>query len=449
MARIYPEYAYGSGPRDNCWWDETIDAPNWPRFQGNVNTTVAIIGGGFTGMSAALHLAEAGCDVMVFEAKSPGWGASGRNGGFCCLGGAKLSPAAMHRQFGKDAARTYADSEQAAVDLCRDLLATHKISADIHSQGETQLAHSPRAMSDLRKEAQDATNLGRSAMLIEQSDLAGHGLAGPFFGALTTPVGFGVNPRKFLFGLADAAKRAGARLFRDSPIIGLRQSSGFCHLDVPGGRITARHVIIATNGYSNDTLPDWLRGRYLPSQSSIQVTRPLTDAELANQGWTSDQMAYDSRHLLHYFRLMPDRRFLFGMRGGLGSSARAEEKIRRQLHQHFIRMFPAWQNVEITHRWSGLISLGAGLVPFIGAVPDHPGFFAGLNYHGNGVAMGTYAGRLLADLVQGQTPQLPYSPIVQSAPKFPLGAARRLLLPLAYTYYGAKDFSFATSKARA
>lgn len=169
------------------------------------------------------------------------------------------------------------------------------------------------------------------------------------------------------------------------------------------------------------------------------VTRPLTDDELQAQGWFSDQMAYDTRNLLHYFRLMPDRRFLFGMRGGLFASPRAEASIRRLLRKHFETMFPAWRGVEGTHFWSGMVCMSRNLVPFVGPVPDTPGMFAGLCYHGNGVAMGSYAGRLLADLVQGRAPDLPYSPVMQGMARFPFGPARRIVMPPAYALLGMQD----------
>ena len=162
------------------------------------------------------------------------------------------------------------------------------------------------------------------------------------------------------------------------------------------------------------------------------VTRPITPDEQATQGWTSAQMAYDTRHMLHYFRLMPDGRFLFGMRGGLTSSPRSEQKIRALLRRHFEGFFPKWTHVETTHSWSGMVCLSRNLVPFVGAVPEHQGLFAGLCYHGNGVAMGSYSGALLAQLVQGNTPDMPYSKVLQRLPRFPLGRARRLLMPPAY-----------------
>ena len=439
MRRIFSAYAYGPGPRENCWWDETVAAPLWPQQAGEMQVDVAVIGGGFTGMSAALHLAESGTRVAVLEAETPGWGASGRNGGFCCLGGTMLSGSAMQRKFGDEATRTYMEAELAAIDLVRGLLDRHEIAADTHSKGETRMAHSPRAMAALRREAEEITAAGGTAHLLEQDTLADQGLNGTFFGALTAPVGFGLNPRKYLFGIARAAENAGASLFQNSPVTHLTPASGGHLLTTPGGQVRAKQVIIATNGYSWDGLPKWLSGRYLPAQSSVMVTRPLTDDELQAQGWFSDQMAYDTRNLLHYFRLMPDRRFLFGMRGGLFASPRAEASIRRLLRKHFETMFPAWRGVEGTHFWSGMVCMSRNLVPFVGPVPDTPGMFAGLCYHGNGVAMGSYAGRLLADLVQGRAPDLPYSPVMQGMARFPFGRARRIVMPPAYALLGMQD----------
>lgn len=226
MRRIFSAYAYGPGPRENCWWDETVAAPLWPQQAGEMQVDVAVIGGGFTGMSAALHLAESGTRVAVLEAETPGWGASGRNGGFCCLGGTMLSGSAMQRKFGDEATRTYMEGELAAIDLVRGLLDRHEIAADTHSKGETRMAHSPRAMAALRREAEEITAAGGTAHLLEQDALADQGLNGTFFGALTAPVGFGLNPRKYLFGIARAAENAGASLFQNSPVTHLTAASG-------------------------------------------------------------------------------------------------------------------------------------------------------------------------------------------------------------------------------
>ena len=437
MKHIFPDFAYGSGPRAGCWWDETITAPDWPVLRGDLSVDVAIVGGGFTGMSAALHLAEAGVSVALLEAQTPGWGASGRNGGFCCLGGARLSETAMTRQYGAHAAAQYWQTEQDAVDLVDGVLARLDLDVDRHSKGETQLAHNARAMAGLRRKA----DAGKGAVLTEAMDLAEQGLNGPFHGALTTPVGFGLNPRKYLFGLADAAQKAGAQLFQNSPVQALGRKKQGHIVSTPRGRVTCDTLLIATNGYSSDDLPEWLAARYMPTQSAVLVTRPLTDSELNAQGWTSDQMAYDTRNLLHYFRLMPDRRFLFGMRGGLLSSAWSERRVNARVRGDFDAMFPAWKDVESPNHWSGMVCLSRNQVPFVGPVPDRSGMFAGLAYHGNGVAMGSYCGRLLGDLALGRAPDGRYpAPMRHQMGRFPFGRARRVVLPPLYAWLKLLDF---------
>jgi len=216
-------------------------------------------------------------------------------------------------------------------------------------------------------------------------------MGGPFCGALTIPIGFGLDPAKYARGLAQAALDKGARLFTNSPVIRITaQRAGGYLLTTPNGTVTARKILIATNGYSSDDLPDWLHARYMPVQSSVLVTRPLTDAELGSAGWTSDQMCYDTRNLLHYFRLMPNRRFLFGMRGGVFSTKRADTRT--------------------------------------------------LNYHGNGVAMASYCGTLMADLMQGKSPRMPHPECLKAAPnKIPLGRKRRWILPPLYAAMSIVD----------
>lgn len=431
MRRIFGDYAYGPGPRDGCWWDETIAEPDWPRAEGRSQADVTVIGGGFTGISTALHLAEAGVSVTLLEAEAPGFGASGRNGGFCCLGGAMASDAALDRQSGPGSAKAWRKTERQAVELVAELIARHGIEADTHSKGETKLAHRPRDMEKMKREAEawDKDD-GPEPRLTEAADLAAEGLGGPFFGALTLPVGFGLNPRKYLFGLARAAEAAGARLHAHSPVTSVEKSANGYRIVHPRGTIESGAVVFCTNGYSSEDLPPWFASRYIPAQSNVLVTRPLSQAELDAQGWTSDQMAYDTRGLLHYFRLMPDRRFLFGMRGGLLSSPQAEARARERNLLDFKAMFPAWTDVETPQQWSGMVCLTRARRPFVGPVPDMPGAFAGLAYHGNGVAMGSLSGRLLARLILGhdEVPQVLSTPL----PRFPLGLFRRVLMPPFY-----------------
>lgn len=441
MRRIYPDYAYSEAPRAGCWWDETCEAPDRPAHQGDARADVVIIGGGFTGLNAALHLAEAGVHATVLEAERIGFGASGRNGGFCCLGGGMLEDAALDQKFGRDARLAWRQTEMAAIRQVEAFIANRGIDVDRHSEGETQLAHRPRDFEEMRgKLTYYAENYGVTGRLIEKADLGAEGLNAGFEGALTVPIGFGLNPRKYLTALAQAAEEAGATICHRSPATSVARTGNAFEVATPRGRIRAENVIIATNGYSSEDLPDWLAARYMPSQSTVIVTRPLSEAEVSAQGWTSRQACYDSRHLLHYFRLMPDNRLLFGLRGGLLSNPASEARALRRARADFERMFPAWRHVETPHGWSGMVCIARNRMPFVGAVPEQKGMFAGLCYHGNGVAMASYSGALLADLVQGHRPERPYpSPMRAPLARFELGRFRRAVMPFAYAGFALSD----------
>ena len=441
MKRIYPDFAYSDTPRARCWWDNTCDHVERPKLQGNHRCDVAIIGGGFTGVSAALHLAEAGVATTVLENRYVGWGASGRNGGFCCLGGGLLGNAALDKQFGRDGRDAWRQTELAAVGLVHDLTTRFNIDIDRHSNGETQLAHRRKDMEEMRAQVDYyAESYGVKARLTEKADLESQGMSAGFHGALTVPIGFGLNPRKYITGLAKATEDAGAQIFHETPVSQVTRTSGTFEIQTPNGAVTADKVIFATNGYSSEDLPDWLSARYMPTQSSIIVTRPLTQFELDAQGWTSGQMSYDTRHLLHYFRLMPDNRMLFGVRGGLMADVGSEARAIKRARADFDAMFPAWRSVETPHAWSGMVCIARNRMPFVGEVPGEPGMFTSLCYHGNGVAMASYSGALLADLSVGKTPARIYPDVVKRPlARFELGQFRRLIMPFVYAGFALSD----------
>lgn len=443
MRRIFGAFAYGPGPVQRNWWAETLPdaALVRPALTGAARADVAVIGAGFTGLSAALHLAEAGADVVVIDAQHPGWGASGRNGGFCCLGGAKADDALIRRRHGEAARIDWRRTEAEAIALVAHLIDRHGIAAECHSQGETVLAHSPRALRAMEADApRIRADYGVDPLLHDTAELARLGMSGPFHGGMTTPLGFALNPRRYLAGLLAAAEAAGARVHGASPALAINSGADGHRITLPQGMLTARRLVLATNGYSSEDLLPWMAGRYMPAQSNVIVTRPLSAEEQAAAGWSASQMAFDSRNLLHYFRLMPDGRFLFGRRGGLLTGPRAEASAEATTRAHFRRMFPAWAGVETPHGWSGMVCLAPGLVPYCGPIPDLPGAFAGFAYHGNGVAMGSHTGALLADLALGHAPRHRYPAIMQTPPgRFPLGRFRRAIMPPLYALAGLQD----------
>jgi len=434
MTRLFGEYAYSNGPRAGCWWDHTADLPELPRLAESRSCDVAIIGGGFTGLNAALTLCNHGANALVLDAEYPGWGASGRNAGFCCLGGAKLNDAQLIDRYGENARLHWRQTEKAAVDHVASFLSRTGTDADATSQGETWLAHRPRDMAEMDDEiAAVAEDYGVTATVHSADDLVHMGLSAGFYGGYSIPIGFGLNPRKYLVGLLREILATKGQVFAQSDVTSVEPTSRGWLLDVAGCNIQAEKVIVATNGYSSEHVPDWIGGRYMPVQSSVLVTRPLTDYEKEMQGWTRNRMCYDSRNLLHYFRLLPDNRMLFGMRGGLGASYQSETRAMRSVVRHFQRIFPKWRDVELTHYWSGLACLSRDLRPFVGEVPQAPGLYAAFGFHGNGVAMGSYAGHLVASQVLGRDHQVETPEMLLYPPgRYPLGRYRRALMPLAY-----------------
>lgn len=446
---LYSPHAYDRSRPVGSYWETTVDVDRraYPALARDITTDVAVIGGGFTGLNAALRLAGThGVDVAVCEAGDIGWGASGRNGGFCCAGGSKRSLPSLAKQFGRAETQRFLDAQRAAIHHVRALLDGHGIDADTHSDGELCLAHRPREADALHAEADWLKReLGLHAAVHDRRELAEMGVAGPeFHGGLTHPDGFALNPMKYVTGLAEAAREAGATIYARTPVTAIARDGTGWQLRTSGATLRARRLVVATNGYLEETLPgapvDALKGRLLPALSSILVTRPLTPEELAAQGWTSHQMSYDSRRLLHYFRLMPDGRFLFGMRGGTDTDPKSDVAVRRRILGDFHRMFPAWRDVEATHIWSGLVCLARDLSAFVGPLRDAPGAFAALAYHGNGVAMGSWCGARVADIAAGAAAS-DAVPAVLRGPlrRLPLPALRKTYLKAAYRWYALAD----------
>lgn len=409
---------------------------------GNAVFDVAVVGGGFTGLSAALKLAEAGLSVCVLEAEHVGYGASGRNGGFCCLGGSKLDSRQLVRRFGLEEARKFVAYQVAGINLVSDRLEKWGVDADRHSRGEMTLAHRLKDLLALKSEAVYLKdNFGITARVLGKQDLEDEGYGGPqFHGGLHMPYGFALNPMAYIHALADQVRANGGKIFGKSPVRGLARDGERWRLDTEQGFVRARRVVLAGNGYAREDAPKWLHGRTLPVMSSVQVTRPLTGDELAAQGWTSDTMAADSRILLHYFRLLPDRRFLFGTRGGIFENRAALTAMQKRARGDFQAMFPAWRDVQAEFQWHGNVCLARDLTPFVGEVPGMAGVFAAMGWHGSGIAMASLSGEKVAGLITGavQSQDLP-KVIRDPFKRIPFPALRKLYLQAAYWWYAYCD----------
>lgn len=425
-----PAYAPEGAP---SYWRQTVELPPAPLpLEGVARTQVAVIGAGYTGLNAALEVAERGGQAVVLDAHAPGWGASGRNGGFACLGGAKLSAAQIAARVGAEGLAEWQAHERAAVARVADNLQRYRIAADPVPAGELCLAHSPRAFRRMAREA--------GGEVIDPATLAARGLGSPaFHGGVLCPTGFALNPLKYVLGLAGAAEGAGVRICAHSPATALIREGPLWRVVTPRGSVLAERVVLATNGYVTEALAPPLAGTALPVISAILVTREMQEAEFAAQGWTARLMAYDSRHLLHYFRRLPENRFLFGMRGAISAHPRAIAAMRARQRAELARMFPAWAGVETPHFWWGLACVTRRRAPFCGPVPGMDGVFAAFGWHGNGVSAGTAGGRLAGQLALGAGPATVPALMRTPPARFPLPRFRRLWLAAAYLGYALAD----------
>ena len=430
----------------DSYWEASADPPGIDAapLQSEETCDVAIIGAGFTGLSAALELAGSGADVRVLEAGRVGWGASGRNGGFACIGSHKLSYGQMIRTYGLEATRHYYQTMHQSVALVRETLDRYGIDAWASGDGEVTLAHLPSRVAELRDEqAFLRETFGDRTEFLPKEELAARGLDGPGFHAgLKGNTGFGIHPLNYARGLARAAAKAGARIHGSSRLLRWEETPQGHVLHTAEGRLRARHVIVATNGYTPEDVSPRHGGKLMPALSSILVTRVLTQDELQSQGWTSPLMAYDSRKLLHYFRLLPNGRVLFGGRGGTDASDNGSTAYRPVLEGAFRELFPAWRGAEITHYWRGFVCLAYDLVPYVGALDEARTVWTAIAYHGNGVAMGSWCGRAVARLLTGKAAHGELSPVLtRRLARFPLPAFRPLYLKGAYVWYGWQDKS--------
>lgn len=440
---LYPSALLNPRIPLHSWWEESASVPPLacPPLEEDAACDVIVIGGGYTGLSAALHLQrDHHLSVRLLEAGQPGAGASGRNGGFCCIGGAKLSYSAMLRRFGEEETRRFFTVQREAIETVEALAEEGLADLGARGQpGEVCLAHRPGRAASLQLEGEFLRRtFGIAAEWKSPERLAEEGMKSSLHGGLFLPLGFGLHPLDYARSLARAALQHGVKLHGESEAIAWSREGKYQRVRTPRGSLRAERVILATNGYSRENLIPAQAGRLLPVLSNILVTRKLSEEELQAQGWNSTRLAYDSRDLLHYFRLLPDGRFLFGGRGGVSGKPAEVARQRAWMERCFRSFFPAWREVGFTHFWNGLACLAADRLPHVMELPEAPGVFAAFAYHGNGVALGTWSGRAVAALAAGKDPALP-APLRQLPPRFFLPGLRLHYLRAAYLVYRLRD----------
>lgn len=410
-----------------------ITERRWAALAGSVQADVAIVGGGFTGLSAALHLAQKGLSVVLLEAHRLGFGASGRNGGQVGSG-QRLEQDALEAMYGRTMARQLWDFGQEAKALVKGLIAEHAMPVRFHPGivhacwHETEVAHARANAEKLAREYgyDEITPLDRAALQAI--------LPSPVYKGGDIDRGAGhLHPLAFAQGLALAADAAGAVLHEESPVLSVHPASPGqrARLVTATGEVQAAHVVLAANGYLGGLEPK-VAARVMPINNFILATEPLGPrvAEVLRE----NVAVADTKFVVNYWRLSEDNRLLFG--GGESYGYRFPD-ILRTVRKPMLQVYPGLGDVKIDYAWGGTLAITMNRMPAF--LRPRPGVWSASGFSGHGVAMGTLAGKIIAEAVAGEAGRFDVFERL-NVPRFPGGAALRWpLLVAAMTWFGLRD----------
>ncbi|MEO0937297.1 MAG: FAD-binding oxidoreductase [Pseudomonadota bacterium] len=409
------------------WYAATAEplAP-FDALSGEVRADVCIVGAGYTGLSAALHLAEAGRKVVVLEAQRVGFGASGRNGGQ--LGsGQRVEQPELQRMVGAEDARKLWDLGQEAKALVKGLIARHRIDCFL-KPGVAHAASSAASMREARATAEHLDRVyGYTAEVLDGEAFAAICPSPDYVGGVLDMDAAHLHPLRFAFGLARAAVAAGAVLHERSEVLGLEGTT----VRTAQGAVRADHVILACNGYLG-TLDRRVAARVMPINNFIAATAPL---EEPYQVLAQDVAVADDRFVVNYFRLSHDGRLLFG--GGESYGYRFPRDLDAVVRKPMRAVFPHLAEVRFDFVWGGTLAITMPRLPYLARVA--PGVLSASGYSGHGVGTATHAGQLMAQAIIGETDGFDTMAALPVSP-FPGGARMRTpLLALAMTWYALRD----------
>jgi glycine/D-amino acid oxidase-like deaminating enzyme len=419
-------------------WTEGVAAPSGEQGPPPDRADVVIVGGGISGLAAARELARRTIATVLFESHTLGWGASSRNGGMV-LTGLKLDAATLVERYGLDRARQMFNASLEAIALVERIVAEERIDCHFERCGHLVVASKPshyRALAD--EVALLERDFGHCTQLIPPERLREEIGSQAFYGGWVDPVSAGVHPARYVAGLTEAAGRAGAQLFGQTPVVSIKRHpkrKGSWLVRTSQGSTEAGHVFVATGGYTGAATP-LLRRRVIPIGSYIIATEPLPEA-LAQEISPRGRMIYDTRNFLYYFRLTPDRRMLFGGRAGFfpetPTTVRASADI---LRRGMVRIFPQLRDVGIAYAWGGNVDFTFDMMPHAGTVG---GLHYAMGYAGHGVALATYFGTQMGAALAGDNIEFPFE---QPLPGAPLGLydGRPWFLPFAGAWYKLLDW---------
>ncbi len=399
MAEVWTPMASAA----SLWADTAEPLPAFPKLAGEVKADVVIIGAGYTGLSAAHHIAKSGLSPVVLEANHPGWGASGRNGGVITAK-FRLSFRDIDAAHGRAMARRMYEIAHESIEMVDELVSEFGIeSARLTRSGQVKAAHNHAT---LKAAIDEAKWMKREMGDTEVRILDAHqvreetGSRG-FVGGVLNPGSGGIHPLNYLRGLAKGVAQRGVPIFQESPVLALRRDGDGVIAETPGGSVRARQAIIATNSYSDLTSATACVQRTLvPFRSALIATEKLSP-NLAGSLMPTGRTYTETKRMMRWFRKVDDR-VIFGGRGAFGKqdSGSAFEALRRAM----TGIFPELADVPLEFRWSGLVGMTIDSVPHVGRIDDRTLYSVG--YNGAGIAMSSLMGRYLASLVRGEAVDL-------------------------------------------
>lgn len=414
-------------PHANSYWVATAgpEPEDEGPLAGDIEVEVAVVGGGYAGLSCALHLARAGVSVAVLEANRFGWGCSGRNGSFARWSLGRMGYAGWVERWGAEAARALFAEAAAGQATVRALIRDGGLDCDVVEGGYLKLAHRESRIATLRREMAVIRDVyGATVDLLDSAVIAEQHFRGTeAHAALRFPDAIGLHPLKYAQGLLRMVRAAGAAAHPASPVTGVRKDGDRRVVDTPGGRVRAKQVALAVNGYGPE-MHAATRGRILPVLSDIVVTRPMTAAEKSEANLVTEHMMSDTRELLNYFRRLPDDRIMLGCRGPLRPTRAALEAHRDELLATIHRKFPALRAITAEYFWGGWVAITLDAMPHVTSPEDDPRLHYAMGFNGTGVSAATQAGRRMAERIMGQDNVHPAlrGPI----PRMPFAAFRRI-----------------------
>ncbi|RDJ02888.1 NAD(P)/FAD-dependent oxidoreductase [Rhizobium grahamii] len=361
-----------------------------PPVDGTVDADLAVIGGGFAGLSTALHAAEKGLSVIVLEAEIIAWGATGRNAGFVVPNFAKRDPDDIIAELGMERGEQLVRFASDSAKLVFDLIHRHAIDCQAHQSGWIQPAHSAAALAKVRSRAAQWARRGRPAVVMDAAETADVTGARGYAGSWTDCSGGLLDPVAYARGLADAAEAASARIFERSPVTAITHANDGYRLTTATGSVRAGKVFIATNAYGADLQPGLAR-TYIPLRVFQIATEPLP-AEVRERLLPGNQSVSDTRRNLFTFRFDAENRLISG--GMHIFSPGAATRVPRTIHRRLAEKLDLKAIPPIAHAWSGMAAVEPDFLPHL--VDLGPGLIAGFACNGRGIALTTALGREIA-----------------------------------------------------